>query len=376
MDPIAHTLTGAALAASGLRRATPLATAALLIGANLPDIDAVTLLADPYLSLAHRRGWSHGILALALLPPLLAAALLCWDHLVRRRLRPAAPAARWWPLVLVSAIAVVSHPVLDWLNNYGMRWLMPFDGRWFYGDALFIIDPWLWLALGGVLFLTWSRRPLALVAWLPFWGLASWLMLTNALVPEPARPVWLVGIALLAALRVLRPAPGEPAVRLVLATVVLYMAANSLANIPARAQVRGELAALGLGTAGDIMIGPVPANPFRGTVVVATPEAYVLGRWDWFAEPRLTLHQPPIPRNLHHPLVAAAADDRQARRFLVWSRFPYGEVQATADGHQVRFRDARYASLRGGIAGPLVAVQGMGVAARAAPQGTAEIQME
>src|SRR5690606_18531125 len=138
MDPIAHTLTGAALAASGLRRATPLATAALLIGANLPDIDAVTLLADPYLSLAHRRGWSHGILALALLPPLLAAALLCWDHLVRRRLRPAAPAARWWPLVLVSAIAVVSHPVLDWLNNYGMRWLMPFDGRWFYGDALFI----------------------------------------------------------------------------------------------------------------------------------------------------------------------------------------------------------------------------------------------
>src|SRR5690606_16188088 len=166
------------------------------------------------------------------------------------------------------------------------------------------------------------------------------------------------------------------AVRLVLATVVLYMAVNSLANIPARAQVRGELAALGLGTAGDIMIGPVPANPFRGTVVVATPEAYVLGRWDWFAEPRLTLHQPPIPRNLHHPLVAAAADDRQARRFLVWSRFPYGEVQATADGHQVRFRDARYASLRGGIAGPLVAVQGMRVAARAAPQGTAEIQME
>ena len=66
--------------------------------------------------------------------------------------------ARAGPLLGLAALAVITHPMLDWLNNYGMRWLMPFDGRWSYGDALFIVDPWVWLALGGVLFLRYSRE--------------------------------------------------------------------------------------------------------------------------------------------------------------------------------------------------------------------------
>ena len=51
-------------------------------------------------------------------------------------------------LLLLSYLGVLSHVALDWLNTYGVRLLMPFDGRWFYGDTLFIIDPWLWLTLG------------------------------------------------------------------------------------------------------------------------------------------------------------------------------------------------------------------------------------
>jgi inner membrane protein len=48
LDPITHTFTGAALAAAGVRRATPLATAALILGANAPDVDAVTYFADGF----------------------------------------------------------------------------------------------------------------------------------------------------------------------------------------------------------------------------------------------------------------------------------------------------------------------------------------
>ena len=39
MDPIAHTFAGMALAAAGLRRATPLAATALFMGVNAPDVD-------------------------------------------------------------------------------------------------------------------------------------------------------------------------------------------------------------------------------------------------------------------------------------------------------------------------------------------------
>ena len=42
MDPFTHTFAGGLMASGGLRKLTPLATAALLIGANAPDIDIVT----------------------------------------------------------------------------------------------------------------------------------------------------------------------------------------------------------------------------------------------------------------------------------------------------------------------------------------------
>ena len=62
---------------------------------------------------------------------------------------------RW--LAALSYLAALTHPALDWLNTYGMRWWMPLSDRWSYGDAVFIMDPWLWLALGGCWLL--ARRP-------------------------------------------------------------------------------------------------------------------------------------------------------------------------------------------------------------------------
>src|SRR5690606_1338479 len=107
------------------------ATAALVIGANVPDVDIVAAFGADYASLALRRGWTHGVLALALWPFVVTAALLAWQ-----RLRPHVVPARAGPLLALAALGVATHPTLDWLNNYGLRWLMPFDGRWFYGDAL------------------------------------------------------------------------------------------------------------------------------------------------------------------------------------------------------------------------------------------------
>ena len=73
-------------------------------------------------------------------------------------------------LLLLSTIATLSHPALDTLNTYGVRWLMPFNGRWFYGDTLFIVDPWVWLALAiGVILSRPARgftRPAKIALWI------------------------------------------------------------------------------------------------------------------------------------------------------------------------------------------------------------------
>ncbi|HUF17654.1 MAG TPA: metal-dependent hydrolase, partial [Thermoanaerobaculia bacterium] len=145
MDPLAHTLAGANLAATRLGDRTRLATAALVIGANAPDIDAVLYFIDGDLALGFRRGWTHGVLALLILPLILTGLLLLYDRLRPDQERRADP--RW--LLGLSALAILTHPTLDWLNTYGMRWLMPFRPTWFYGDSVNIMDPWIWLILGG-----------------------------------------------------------------------------------------------------------------------------------------------------------------------------------------------------------------------------------
>ena len=349
MDPIAHTFTGAALAATGLRRVTPLATAALVLGANAPDIDIVAAFGPDFSSVAHRRGWTHGLPAIVVFPFLLTGLLLAWDRFVRRRRHPAAAPIRAGPLLGLAALGVASHPALDWLNNYGMRWLMPFDGRWFYGDALFIIDPWVWLAFGGLLFLMHSRRVSSLAGWCVFWLFATVLVFSTPDVPDPARWTWIAGIGLLLGARAAgfcaprREHGMERLTRAALPLIAAYMTIASLANIPARAEVRAALAARGLGPVEQVMIGPVPANPFAGEVVVQTPDAYHTGSWNWLARPRFEPGPLSIARPAPNSVAETAASVPEVRRFLVWARFPWFEIDTEDSGsHVVRFRDARY----------------------------------
>lgn len=363
MDPIAHTLTGGALAAAGLRRATPLAAAALLIGANVPDVDFIAQLGGDYASLAHRRGWTHGILAIVAWPFIVCGLLLAWDRLVRRRRAGVAP-ARAGPLWAVAALGVATHPLLDWLNNYGMRWLMPFDRRWFYGDAWFIVDPWVWLLLGGVLCLMHSRAWWSAGLWIVLGLLTTGLILTEPLVPPLARVVWLAGVAVIVLARIAgfaaprREPLVERSARTALALVAAYMVASLAANLPARAEVRSALGGLGIGPVEHVMVGPAPADPLAGEVVAVTADAYHAGRWHWLGKPRFQHAGARIARpSPDDPVFAAAARAPEARDFLSWSRFPYVIVEPGPAGstaaHVVHFRDARYLS-REGIRGPIV----------------------
>jgi inner membrane protein len=359
MDPVAHTFLGAAMAAAGLRRATPLAGAALVLGANAPDVDVFAYFAGSYDAIAFRRGLTHGVAALALWPFVLAGLLMGWDRWIRRRREPAAPPARAGPLLVLSALAVVTHPVLDWLNNYGMRWLLPFDGRWSYGDALFIVDPWVWLILGGVAFLTFSRAKLARVRWGVFAFVASFVVLGTAeAVPLATRVLWVVGMAGFVAARWrwrdAAPATFERAAQAGVAVVVLYMAAMVSSSAAARADVRAALTARGIAPE-DVMVAPSPGDPFGGEVVVMTRDEYYTGDFDWLSQPRLRLSEETIPRP-RGSVFEAAARAPDARKYLVWSRFPAIDVERGPDGTTlVRFTDVRYRA-DDRIPGPTVSV--------------------
>lgn len=171
MDNLTHSLVGAVLGQMGLKTKTGLAMPTLIIAANIPDIDAACTVYGQ-LSLSMRRGITHGPIALVLLPILLWAAMIAFDNWqTRRGKRPEKrlPIHKGWLLAL-AYIGCLSHPALDWLNNYGIRLLEPFSHRWFYGDSIFIIDLWIWIALGLSIWLSLRRERARVAAWTrPAW---------------------------------------------------------------------------------------------------------------------------------------------------------------------------------------------------------------
>jgi inner membrane protein len=163
MDNLTHSLVGAALAQAGLKRKTAMAMPALIIAANLPDIDATCTIYGIE-SLAMRRGLTHGPIALLVLPVLLTGLMILWDRW-RRRSAPDRPAVHAGWLLALAYIGTLSHPALDWLNNYGIRLLEPFSSEWFYGDTLFIIDVWILAMLGTGVWMSLRRERAAKFQW-------------------------------------------------------------------------------------------------------------------------------------------------------------------------------------------------------------------
>lgn len=301
MDNLAHTLAGAALGQAGLRKKTGLGMATLMIAANLPDIDAVTMFLDRG-SLYFRRGWTHGPIALLLLPVLLALAMQAFDRWqARRGNRPAAraPVKFRWVLAL-AYIGILSHPLMDFLNTYGIRCLMPFSERWFYGDALFIIDLWVWSAFGLGLWLSRRRE-----------------RRTGAEHPKPAL------IAVIA--------------------VVTYASAMGLAGLWVEGYVARAVERAGLGAPVTVVASPVPINPFRRDVIFDLGGTYGFGAFAWAPGPELALDPELVPANMNDPAIArAAAYDRCIADFLYWSRLPFADVRRDEGGVHVTIGDARY----------------------------------
>jgi inner membrane protein len=300
MDNLCHTLVGAALGEAGLKRRTRFGNATLMIASNLPDLDVLAFTTNTP-SVALRRGWTHGVLAQALLPVLLTAVILA----VARR-RPARrlaslgtgdPPIRARELLLLSYVGVILHVLMDLLNTYGVRLLMPFDRRWFYGDVLFIVDPWLWIVLGTGVWIARRRHS------------------TRA-----ARRSLLVASAY------------------VLAMIISARAARGVI-IERWQQVEG-------GPPQALMVGPVPVTPLRRDVIIDAGNHYETGTFTW--QPRsVRFDQIPVPKNDGDPRVSIARNASNIRAFLVWSRFPFWTLEKVPGGTRVTVGDMRFAGGQG-----------------------------
>lgn len=349
MDPLAHTLFGATLAEAGLKRRTRYATATLLIAANLPDVDAVAGLWGGDVELYFRRGWTHGVLALLVWPLLLMAGMWVW-HRWREGFAPgrgaahtqsidsgapdAPPPFRPRAILALAFLGVWSHPFLDWLNTYGVRWLMPFDGRWFYGDTLFIVEPWFWLLMAAGVVMARSSTRRSIAGWLLLAALATALVLATNIVPLWVKIVWCAGVMLLALLRwnMARTRSWLSAENLACSGLVLLVAYIGVSYGVAR--TAEQRTAARFAGAEQVQSNPSPGNPFSQRLLVVQPDRYVI-----LAE-NGAVHE--LPRQPVDAVIRAALEDESIRGFANWLRYADWTVEDRPDHWVVKIRDLRY----------------------------------
>jgi inner membrane protein len=356
MDGLTHSLVGLTSAKAGLERWSPYTTVVCILSANAPDIDVISgFFGGRWTLLHYHRGITHsiiGTLALGFLIPSIFYAVN--RAIAQRRKRP--PQIRYRGLLMASLIAAATHPLMDWTNNYGVRPLLPWSGKWFYGDLVFIIDPYIWLVLGGTAFLLTSNRRLKIIGWSVL-GIASTLLIAlgpaqrglTSTVACVVRAIWILGLLsfILARSFDLQRRLGKSIAFAALAFVVCYWGGLALMHHAAYENAfrrANQLAAENSEHLVRVAAMPTAANPFRWQIVAETDRAIYRFFVGVATQPSTSPERYEKPSGLSAQIVSAASLDPRAQVLLEFARFPLARVASENCIGQtlVQFADLRY----------------------------------
>ena len=316
LEPITHFLTGACLGRAGLNRKTALATLTLTLAAEAPDLDVLGRFRGPAFAFAHHRGFTHSFLGI----PIDAAVVVGFVYLIWRLRKkktndPNLP-PRWGLLFLYACLAGLSHILLDFTNNYGVRPFWPFSERWYSWDIVFIFEPIMFTCL-----------ILGLIVPLLF------ALIDGEIGARKRGPRGRIAASLalfaVVSLWIFRDYEHRRAVNALAART--YLGAE-----PIRASAFPDL-----------------MNPFQWHGVVETANFFVLAPVDSHGpevNPRLgedaleVLYKPE-----ETSITLAAKNSYMGRRYLDWAQYPITETEelGLGQGYLVRFQDLRFVQLPG-----------------------------
>jgi inner membrane protein len=295
---------------AGLNRKTGLATATLTLAAEAPDLDVLGQIRGSVFGFAHHRGFTHSFLGGFLISGVVVGLMYLFWRLRGRRTRDPNLPPRWGLLFAYAYMATLTHIVLDFTNNYGVRPFWPFSERWYSWDIVFIVEPVL-LAL----------LILGLIVPVLF-----------SLIDEE------VGVR--------RKGPqGRLAAILALAGVVAVWAVRDYEHRRAVAALESR----NYRDANALRVSAYPywVNPFRWYGVAETPGFFAMMDVNSLApevDPEGGMQIRYKPEET--PVTLAAKKSYLGRVYLDWAQYPITETEQVDSGpvaYMVRFRDLRYA---------------------------------
>jgi len=320
MEPVTHFLTGACLSRSGLNRTTAYCTLVMTLAAEAADLDVFWSLEGPAAGLQHHRGWTHTLIGtpvVALATVALVYAFHRWRS--RRRPRPNTAQPIHWPILLLCAwIAALSHILLDFTNNYGVRPFFPFNPHWYAAGLVFIFEPVIFLALLAALILP-----------------ALFSLIDREVTSRSSRP----------------PFQGRALAISALAVIVALWGWRAFEQSRAR-QLFLDDQATSDSTSAPVLrsqLSPYPVTPFRWQAVLETPAYYRVATID-LATNSVTSDSATgiFYKPADSPALLAAKRSPIGRAYLDWSQFPYLEdlgPALTRSGQPatlIRFTDLRF----------------------------------
>jgi len=316
LEPVTHFLTGACMGRAGLNRKTALATLTLTLAAEAPDLDVLGRFGGAAFGFAHHRGFTHsfvGVLIDAVV--VVGFVYLIWRLRGRKTKDPNLP-PRWGLLFFYACLAGLSHILLDFTNNYGVRPFWPFSERWYSWDIVFIVEPVMLVFL-----------------------------ILGLVVP------WLFGLidTEIGARR--RGPHGRLAATLALTGVVLMWGLRDYEH-------RRAVHALESRTyegADPVRVSAYPTlvDPFHWNGVAETSAFFALVPVDALApevdpEGRLEIRYKPEET----PITLAAKRSYMGRVYLDWAQYPVTETESLPQGgYIVRFFDLRYLQVPSAVSG-------------------------
>jgi inner membrane protein len=133
MDSLTQLALGSAVGVAVMGRRAPIWKAAVWGGVcgTLPDLDVFLDHGDAIRNMTLHRTESHSLFFLTLVSPALAL-------LASRFPAGTASFKRWW---LAVWLALITHPLLDWMTIYGTQLALPFSDFPFAVGNIFVIDP-------------------------------------------------------------------------------------------------------------------------------------------------------------------------------------------------------------------------------------------
>jgi len=338
MDNLAHALVGAAVgrAVGGGRMPWPGLVGA--VAANAPDVAEVFFgLFDwnrgQYLAL--HRGITHSIAGAAIETVVLALVVGLVYLAASRRSDVAGP--RWGLVSALVAAAVASHLFMDWQGSYGLRPFLPWNGRWYYGDFVAIVDPWFWIV--PLVAIAWGGRRY----WLPLgWYGVIWAATTAAVflsgrASASIRIDWLLLSVVGAAGWVphwFAPRRARRVARFGLLVLVVHIGALAVLGLPAKARLARE-ARDRFGPDATWAALTVVGRSLGSDKMMAGPDTVAGPGWA-------------IPRHLDQPEVQwAIRETADGRAIAVFARFLVADLDSSQSPHRVLLRDARYTRFGG-----------------------------